>query len=203
MEQELGEVDRRLGELGRRVRTMRLRQGLTLVQVAAKVSLSHSYISQIERGVTRPSMQSLHRVALALGSTAQELLAAEPDGPVSIVRATEGWADDVADSGTVRALVRGQRELQPLEFVGAGREFGAFYEHAGAEFLYVLAGAVEVEVEGRQLVVLGPGDTMYWAGGIRHRWRQLGDDRVRALLVLANPTAAAHGGGRDESFTQP
>lgn len=174
-----------LTEVGRRVRHLRRRQGQTLVQVADRASLSHSYISQVERGVTRPSMESLHRIALALGTSAQALLAADHDGPVSIVRATEGGAE-VVNGGGVRALVRGQRELQPLEFTGVATEWGDYYQHDGAEILYVIEGIAEIDVEGRPLAVLGPGDTVYWAGGIRHRWRQVGDRTVRALLVLAN-----------------
>ena len=49
----------------------RAERGLTLVEVAGQTGFSHSLISQIERGVTRPSMETLHRVALALGSSAQ------------------------------------------------------------------------------------------------------------------------------------
>lgn len=170
-------------ELGRVVRSLRKRRGLTLVQVAELTAYSHSFISQVERGVTKPSMESLHRIAHALGSTAQDLLSTGVDGPVSVVRAHEGTAE-VSDGGRVRALVRGTRELQPLEFVGVSQAWGAYYAHAGAEFLHVVDGVAEVDIEGRDPFVIGPGDTVYWAGGIRHRWRQVGDTPVRALLVL-------------------
>jgi transcriptional regulator with XRE-family HTH domain len=184
-----GAVSTQLAELGLAMRRLRQRQGLTLVEVAGQTGFSHSLISQIERGVTRPSMETLHRVAMALGSSAQELLASSDDESVSVVRADEGISD-VADGGRVRALVRGFRELQPLEFVGVAQEFGKYYDHPGAEILYIVEGTAEVDIAGQPPFVLGAGDTVYWAGGVRHRWRQVGDTPVRALLILANVGSA-------------
>src|SRR5688572_29170358 len=85
-------------ELGSTIRRLRKEQGLTLVQLAKLAQLSHPFLSQLERGLTHPSMRSLHRIALALGTTQQTLLAssvptADLDGRCSaarLVRAGEG-----------------------------------------------------------------------------------------------------------------
>ena len=52
--------------LGVGIRVERLRQGLTLAQVAEQAELSPSALSQIERGITDPSIGSLRRIASAL-----------------------------------------------------------------------------------------------------------------------------------------
>ncbi|MFJ9906177.1 helix-turn-helix domain-containing protein [Streptomyces sp. NPDC101152] len=54
-------------ELGAAIRQLRKEPGLTLVQLARLAELSHPLLSQLERGLTRPSMPSLHRIARALG----------------------------------------------------------------------------------------------------------------------------------------
>jgi transcriptional regulator with XRE-family HTH domain len=52
---------------------------MTLTQVALQAELSHSFLSQVERGLERMSMTSLFRVAQALGTTQQALLTDDAD----------------------------------------------------------------------------------------------------------------------------
>src|SRR5205823_1098612 len=61
--------------LGEAIRTQRHGLGLTLVEVAARTGLSHPFLSQLERGLARPSMRSLTVIASALETSAQALLA--------------------------------------------------------------------------------------------------------------------------------
>ncbi len=61
-------------KIGGRIRSLRRRQGLTLKQVAQATDLSHPFLSQVERGRTLPSITSLYRIALALGTSPSALL---------------------------------------------------------------------------------------------------------------------------------
>ncbi|WP_238435117.1 MULTISPECIES: helix-turn-helix domain-containing protein [unclassified Frankia] len=176
--------------IGRSIRVLRRRQGLTLVQLATKAELSHPFLSQLERGLARPSMSSLHRLAQALGTTQPALMsmaaddgaALSPDGRVSLV--TEGSGVPVDNPGGVaRSLVAGARAIYPVLFDGAPAEFGQAYTHPGDEFVHVIAGTIEVEVQGEGLFVVGPGDTLYYPGVLPHRWRQLAGPTSRILLV--------------------
>lgn len=80
-------LDRCAVLLGRRVHELRRARGHTLVQLAAHAGLSHSFLSQLERGLARPSMVPLERIARALGSSQVELLAGLRDEPAP--RATQ------------------------------------------------------------------------------------------------------------------
>jgi quercetin dioxygenase-like cupin family protein len=178
--------------LGGAIRARRHLLGMTLVEVAASAGLSHPFLSQLERGLARPSMRSLTAIAATLGTTAQALMAASelpavPDAePVSVVRRT---ADEVAlvDSpgGSVRPLVRGERAMLPVEFNGAPRDFDEYYRHDGEEFVYVVRGLIEIEVEG-ELHTAAAGDSVYYPGGYQHRWRSLSDEEVRLVVVQQN-----------------
>ena len=53
--------------IGSRIRRLRHARGLTLVQVAESAELSHPFLSQLERGLARPSIGSLEKIARALG----------------------------------------------------------------------------------------------------------------------------------------
>ena len=178
--------------LGGAVRRRRRSLELTLAQVAGRTGLSVPFLSQIENDRARPSMRSLQRIADGLETTAVELLAAAEAGgrDVDLVRA----ADDpgLSPDAGVRPLVRGLRQLHALEFTGehqADREF----LHAGDELLYVADGAAEVVAEGRAHR-LQRGDTLYLAGGVRHRWRSLEPD-TRLLVVAVSDHAAGRAGG--------
>jgi len=171
--------------LGRLIRVLRKEQGLTLVQLAKAAALSHPFLSQLERGLARPSMSSLHRIAQALGTTQPALMSRSMPseaGRIGLVPAGEGIPVE-NPGGSARSLVAGARALYPILFEGALAEFGPFYTHDGDEFIHVLAGAIEVELAGEGLHVVRTGDTLYYPGGLAHRWRGLGDGPVRALFV--------------------
>jgi transcriptional regulator with XRE-family HTH domain len=184
--------------LGGAIRARRHLLGLTLVDVAAQAGLSHSFLSQLERGLARPSMRSLTAIAQVLNTTAQALMAASElpavpaSEPVSIVRnPAEAILPVDSPGGAVRTLVRGERAMLPVEYTGAPRAFDEYYRHDGEEFVYVVHGLIEVDIEG-ELHAAGAGDSVYYAGGLRHRWRSVSDEEVRLVVVQQNLPPGSH-----------
>jgi transcriptional regulator with XRE-family HTH domain len=187
-------------ELGAAIRQLRKERGLTLVQLARLADLSHPFLSQLERGLTRPSMPSLHRIARALGTTQQALFvqavdpvaAAAPDGAIRVTRAADEDGATVSnDGGVARMLGSAPLRLHPVEYRGMHPDFRDYYEHPGDEFLYVVDGEIEVDLrtpDGRRVERLGPGDSLTYPGGTPHRWRAAGDrNRVHILAVQNAP----------------
>lgn len=187
-------------ELGSEIRKLRKERGLTLVQLAERATLSHPFLSQLERGLTQPSMQSLHRIARALGTTQQALMAAaavqRPGASadsVHLVRSGEGLP--VANpGGTARMLGSPAYSVHPVEYTGTRERFEEYYDHPGDEFVYVVAGEIEIDLQtadGPRLHVLGPGDSICYPGGTPHRWRAVGDGSQVRLLTVQNATGEA------------
>jgi mannose-6-phosphate isomerase-like protein (cupin superfamily)/DNA-binding XRE family transcriptional regulator len=182
-------------ELGATIRRLRKEHGLTLVQLAKASQLSHPFLSQLERGLTHPSMRSLYRIAIALGTTQQSLLATsvpEPDGAgpnaaVRVVRAGEG--PSVPNGvGTARVLGTPHLRVHPVEYRGLRTVHGDYYSHPGDEFVYVLEGEIEVDLGtqgGRDLHLLGPGDSISYPGGTPHSWRAVGEGESVDVHLLA------------------
>ncbi|TWF91007.1 helix-turn-helix domain-containing protein [Kitasatospora viridis] len=174
--------------LGGAVRRRRRTLDLTLAEVARRTGLSVPFLSQIENDRARPSMRSLQRIADGLGTTAVELLGAADATarPVDVVFARDDTG--LSPDAGVRPLVRGQRRLHALEFTGEQQDDREFL-HPGDELMYVADGAAEVVAEGR-VHQLHRGDTLYLAGGVRHRWRSTRPGtRVLLVAVSENPTA--------------
>lgn len=179
--------------IGARIRRLRHARGLTLVQLAESAELSHPFLSQLERGLARPSIGSLEKIARALGSSQLELLAGAEEttddcaAPVALVRADEGSRGPYAE-GEGRMLVHGdRRRFHPMALVGTNREFGDAFSHAEDEFLHVVEGRLEVDLGDRGSFILAPGDSLYYVGGTPHRWRALDDAGYRLLVVKEHP----------------
>jgi transcriptional regulator with XRE-family HTH domain len=185
-------LDRSVARLGERIRTLRHAQGLTLVQLAAATDLSHSFLSQVERGLARLSMSSLFRVATTLGTTQQMLLAdavTPAVGTAHVLRRTDE-ASASAGGGAVRALAPpGDHPFDPLEYTGTSQDLGDYWEHEEEEFVYIVEGRVLVDLDGT-VDVLEAGDSASYRGGTRHRWASADGGYYRLLTVkqrLARP----------------
>jgi len=176
--------------MGGRIRRLRHARGFTLVQLADLSELSHPFLSQLERGLARPSIGSLEKIARALGSSQLELLAGEDDEstetPVSFVAAGDGTRGHYGD-GQGRMLVHGRRPFHPMEFEGDNREFGDSFTHAEDEFVYVLSGALDADLGDAGIRRLRAGDSLYYAGGTAHRWRAVDASGYRLLVVKETP----------------
>ncbi|CCH86243.1 Transcriptional regulator, XRE family [Modestobacter italicus] len=188
-------VDDELGvALGGRIRERRRAQGLTMVQLAERAELSQPFLSQVERGLARPSMGSLHRIARSLGTTTPALMAgAGPSGDArfSVVRAGAGTTVQ-HDGGSTRALAQGSPALLPLEFRVTHRDFPDFFQHPAAEFLYVVAGRIEVDLGDQGRHQLSAADSLYYAGEVPHRFRLTG--RTPATVLVVQGGAEDHPG---------
>ena len=199
------ETDAAALRLGGHIRRLRRSRGDTLVQLAELTDLSHPFLSQLERGLAQPSLSSLRRIAVALGTSPIELVAAAEDFPappdrppvVEVRRAGDptlggaGFAE-----GAARMLAHSDRPFHPLEYTGDNRVSRDYYVHSEDEFLYVTAGAVSIDLDG-ELTTLATGDAVYYTGGVRHRWwSETGEYRL--IVVKERPRligAARPGGG--------
>lgn len=198
-------LDAQTEALGRVIRAARRASGLTLVAVAGRAELSHPFLSQLERGLVRPSMSSLFRIAAALGTSQQRLLAqaagtgtgdgasASDDAPSTspahrgeVVRAGDGPSAGMGDgttSGRARLLVAGDKPFFPMEYASTATTFDDFFTHHGDEFVFVIAGAMEVDLGGEERYHLDAGDSVFYPGGTPHRWRAIDHTGYRVLAV--------------------
>ena len=162
---------------------------MTLVRLAETTDLSHPFLSQLERGLAQPSLSSLRRIASALETSPIELIA-EADAAASVHPAVEVHRQDETNAsvpegfaaGAARMLAHGSRPLHPMEVTGGATEPGEVFVHAEDEFVYVVEGAIHVEIEG-ELSTLGAGDSAYYAGGVHHRWWSTDGGTYRLVVV--------------------
>jgi len=175
--------------LGARVRALRRERGLTLKALGRAAGLSHPFLSQLERGLARPSVASVERIAGALQVPVSHLWAScARRGEARLVRSEDGRLDRRA-AGTVRRLADDGQALRAQEQIGGSRSWPDERSTAPADVLvYVVHGAVEVDLDGT-VHALGAGDSLVFDGAVPHRVRRTGGVTTRTLLVMA-PAAA-------------
>jgi len=174
-------------ELGPTLRQRRKAAGMTMQELADRCGLSQPFLSQIENSRAMPSLYALHRVAQALGTTTVGLL--DPAySEVTLVRADEGHSFMLFEGATTRFLTPGEgHRLEANEIVVEAGFLSEKIVHEGQELIRLLDGSLELRLEGRDPVVLHPGDTVMYPSMTPHQWIA-GDPGARFLIITSPPS---------------
>lgn len=180
--------------LGREIKSLRKAKGLSLQQLGSACGKSIGFLSQVERGMSTPSISDLHQIADTLEVQISWFFpdgaAAEPsDGGVVVRKARRrrlAFASGIAD------YLLSPNLDGPLELLWSSMEPGAesgpdFYDHIGHEGGVVLRGALELWV-GEQHFVLAEGDSFSFPSSTPHRYRNPGDTMTELFWVVTPPS---------------
>lgn len=80
-------------EIGTRIKELRISKGLKVIELAQKAHISQPYLSDIERGRTTPSLDTLASICEALDITLGEFFGYSPDMPPDLRRLLETARD--------------------------------------------------------------------------------------------------------------
>ena len=189
-EQETPDDEPPGSRLGFEIRRLRTQQKMTISALASKVNVSASIISTLERTSRGASVPLLRAIAQALGVTVTQLTSSPTAIVKAVIRSGEGRQVPALGKGIqIHELASGPRMMDCQEWVlapGAGSE--GFYRHEGEEFIRVLEGSFEIEVEGLGLATLQQNDSIYFESHRAHSWRSIGEQSCRLLWVNTPPT---------------
>ena len=186
--------------IGERIKFLRQRKHMGLVELGKYTGLSASFLSQLETGRVVPTLRNLARIAMVFSRDLSYFF--EPERPelFRIQRAAErqklpqtGAADpdyffeSLGQVPTEQAITPYVAEFLP----GNGRRVPTAHQHAGAEFLYMLSGHLRLMHEGRT-DVLETGDAVYFDASVKHSYERIGEEPCRALiLTIPEPVRAS------------
>jgi transcriptional regulator with XRE-family HTH domain len=191
-------------DVPRRLRAERERRGISLRELARRLGISPSAISQIETGRARPSVATLWAIVTELGMSLDDLFAAEDWAAPAPAPAPPGLPVVTADAREAIRLATGVRwermtaSADPdVDFIwvvydvgGSSSPDDGFIRHAGREYGLVLSGLLEVTV-GFESTVLGPGDSISFDSTTPHRLRNAGDEPVTGVWVVVGRRSTA------------
>jgi DNA-binding transcriptional MerR regulator/mannose-6-phosphate isomerase-like protein (cupin superfamily) len=175
------------GAIGKHLRQMRLRRGLSLAQVAKRVGISVGFLSSLERSHMSASVSTLRKLARFYKTNILDFF----DPSESNRRLVPQHKRKVLQAGPgvrMELLAWGNTVMEPHLFRISPRSgSGESYTHEGEEFLFVLRGELHIslaDVEYR----LKPGDSFYFESATPHRWFNPGRTETRVLWVNTPPT---------------
>jgi transcriptional regulator with XRE-family HTH domain len=174
----------------------RLLKGLTLKVLAEAAGCSESMLSRIENGTANPSINILHRIALALGIPVSGLFQDDEGGTHSVVlrrgqRPTIETGELGGGRGTrLEALIptgRGRLLSGYINDIEPGGGSRGTLQHEGEEFGYILDGIIELTVDD-QSYQLREGDSFYFRSERPHTYINNGRSVARVLWVNTPPS---------------
>jgi len=174
-------------EVGRRIKQYRQKHNLTLKEIEARVSVSATHVSEIERGKTSPTIGALSRIAKAFDMDPAEFLISEDLPKVHVTKKADRSRIRYEHTGMVAHPLTGPIEGQSISAAEVEFEPGMtevkLSAHAGEEFMYVTEGTVEVTVKGRT-ILLREGDSLHFRADLPHRVVNRFAEPCRALLIM-------------------
>ncbi len=177
--------------LGERIRSMREGRGQSLKQLAEATGLTQSFLSQVERDLTSPSVASLRKIAEALGtSVAMFFVGGTPSGrlvrkdarPV-LIHPQRRWRDSLLTPNSNGKLQVIWSEIEPGE--GSGDE--AYSHNSDEECVVVVTGKLDFWV-GEEHYALETGDALTFESRIPHKNRNPGPGKTQVLWVITPPS---------------
>jgi len=175
--------------VGARIRHLRRARGRSLKEVALRSGLSESFISQIERGISSPSLRVLARLADALDAGIAEVFPQPDDGagPVLVARIEDRKRIEFGETGMSKELVTPfdhspRLDIYVITIEPGGSTGDAPFVHQGEEAGLVLEGGIELVVDG-QKAILGEGDSFRFSSSSPHQYRNAGVRRAKAIWI--------------------
>jgi transcriptional regulator with XRE-family HTH domain len=177
-------------ELGQRIRELRSGRGMTLTALADEAGLSTGLISQVERGLSDPSLETLRRIAKVLDIPIFSLFQQDGGATVAVVRKDRRTQVRSPEHEIVYSrLSAGRGRLEVLHGHLGPRSASAAepWSHPSEECVVVLSGALVVEVAGVDYE-LAEGDSAYFESSLPHRYRNPHARSAEFMLSITPPS---------------
>ena len=173
-----------------RLREVREQRKVSIRQLASEVGMSAALISQVERGVTSPSLDTLRKLAQALDEPLFNLLDEPEERRVAIVRMERRLRLTPPDGSVSYSRISpGFGRLEVLEGVlqPGDASSSAPWAHPSEECAVVLEGELTVVLED-QTHALSEGDSIYFDSRLPHLYRNDGKHRTVYIVTVTPPS---------------
>lgn len=188
------ENDHLAPEIGREIKHLRKAKSWTISDLADATGLSTGFLSQIERGLSSPSVKALHTIAQALGvnvswffsrpgeATGRDLDVVVRAGQRRTLSFKNGIRDELLSPDLGRQL-----ELLRCVFPPGASSGEKPYSHTGEEAGFIIHGELSLWL-GRRKIKLGPGDSFAFSSEQPHRYENPGSTETIVIWAITPPS---------------
>ncbi len=177
-------------ELGSNIRRLRQARDLTLAQLASKAQITPSLLSQVERGVANPSLNSLRGIANALAVPLVAFFEEDPTTRPPIVRSPHRRKLKLPEENVTFELLSPGLD-QKIEFLQFTLPPGLstsddLLGHLPEEAILVTEGTMRLDIQ-QDSYILEAGDSAHIISGLPHKLTNAGDKPATAICALTPP----------------
>jgi transcriptional regulator with XRE-family HTH domain len=157
--------------IGKKVEQYRKSSGLSIRELASRAEITPSMLSQIERGIANPSIQTLKVLAKVLNVPTFSFLLEEVNTEELVVRSKKRrkMVIDHLSYELVSPDISGKLAAAIMKFPPDSTSSEKPLEHKGEEVAFVLTGQIRINIEGEEYV-LETGDSVKIPSHMKHRW---------------------------------
>ena len=181
--------------IGDKLRALRLRKKMGLVQLGEHTKLSPALLSKIERGKLFPTLPTLLRIAMVF-SVGLEFFFADDRQRHALAISRQKERLKFPEKADAREVAY---DFESLDFGAVERKLNAYYaefrsidpnkvrlhQHAGVEFIYVITGRLGLRI-GSEDNHLERGDSIYFDSGVAHGYWNADSRKTTAVVVTAS-----------------
>ncbi len=177
--------------IGERIKRLRLKKSMGLVELGRHTGLSASFLSQLETGRVVPTLRNLARIAMVFSKDLSYFFETEPSTLFRVhrkkerVRLPQSGVDDPTYYFESLGYMVPDRQLDPYyaEFIPLKKTVDVRpHVHPGYEFLYLLEGELEIRHADKSHAIEA-GDGVYFDASTPHAYRCLGKVPAVAIIV--------------------
>jgi DNA-binding transcriptional MerR regulator/quercetin dioxygenase-like cupin family protein len=175
-------------DLGRKLRVLRKKRGLGVVEAARQAKISAGFLSAIELSRANPSVATLQRLAATYGTTVLAFYDL-PKHSNRLVRVRDRRAIQTQSGVKIELLSMGARQLESMIFrVQPGAGSDGSYSHQGEEFIYMMSGTLELWLDELECHTLREGDSFWFESTVGHRWYNPSNEEAVLIWINTPPT---------------
>jgi transcriptional regulator with XRE-family HTH domain len=176
--------------IGQKLRRLRLRKSMGLVELSSHTGLSPALLSKLERDRMHPTLPTLLRIAMVFSVGLEHFFNPDPAPVLEIVRKATRLRFPDAPGAKPNYFFEsldfpaGNRRLNAYwaEFAASDPDTVRTHQHDGVEVLFVLSGKVLLRV-GEHQHVLAEGDSVYFDSSVPHSYSKQGKRPATAMVV--------------------
>lgn len=177
-------------EFGRIVKKFRKEKNLTIKELAEKVNITPSMLSQIERGIANPSLNTVRGISKALDVPLFKFFMEQEDPEFKDIIVKKDKRMQIILDGTSYELLTPTLDTA-IEFMLLTLESGSTTvtnptSHKGEEVAFVIEGPVELNLEG-ETYILETGDSVSIPPNTKHSWKNTGEGKAVVIFAVTPP----------------
>lgn len=175
-------------DIGKKLKSLRIQNGLTLDDLASRSELTKGFLSQVERNLTTPSIATLEDILEALGTNLSEFFHEEQE--TKVVFSTQDFFVDEQEEYKIEWVIPNAQKNQMEPILLSLQPHGKSHilsAHQGEEFGYVLKGSVTLVRENKKYKLKAQ-ETFYLDGKKSHYLYNHTNSEAKVLWITTPPT---------------